>query len=120
MNNTGDTLVKMMIPISFWEWKFTIAAQFKNYKKVIYDTPNSDENPWFFFLDLVAMHWGYYGDLDIHIDAFEIKLKEKLDLMQTREDINAFVREIGESYDEREKNIENLKKTFGVHEVIQI
>lgn len=111
MNKTGDALVEAMMHIDFKEWQLEVAVQFENYKNTIDDAPNG--NSWTHFLDLIAMHWGYYGDLDLCIDEFETKLKEKLQSIQTREDINIFVREIGDSKDAKEKRIKELKEYYG-------
>lgn len=111
MKKTGDELVGAMMHIDFTTWKLEVAAQFENYKNTIDDAPNG--NSWTHFLDLIAMHWGYYGDLDIHIDEFETKLNGKLRSIKNREDINVFVREIGDSKDAHDKRIKELKEHYG-------
>ncbi len=116
MNKTGDALVNGMKHINFPSWKLEMTTQFEKYKKTFdaYIEDGAEKNPWSYFLDLIAMHWGYYGDLDIYIDQFETRFKQKLQSFQTRKDIDAFVREIGDSKDARDKRIKELRQKYEV------
>ncbi len=109
--NTGDMIVKAMSKLSDDEWKYSVLICFQEYKEQIHSDDRQD--PWHHFLDLIALKWRYYGDLDIYIDEMETRLAKELVQLKTREQINQFIKSIGDFKDEHDQQIEEMKKEWG-------
>ncbi len=108
---TGDMIVRAMSKLSMDEWKYSVLASFQDYKEAIYDDERTD--PWLHFLDLVALMWGYYGDLDLCIEEMEKRLAKELASMKTREQVDAFIKLVGDNKEEHDQQLEEMKKEWG-------
>ena len=105
--NTGDLIVKAMSKLTLNEWKYSLLTCFDEYKKLIYDDEGKSD-PWMHFLDLVALQWGFYGDLDLNIDQMEEKLATTLHNINTREEADVFIKSVGDFKDEHDKQIADM------------
>lgn len=104
----GDVIVHAMSKLSLDEWKFSLMNAFQDYEQEIYsDEPRTQ--PWFHILDLIALQWGYYGDLDIYIKEMEQRLSTLLAEMKTKEDADKFLKSVGDYKEEHDKQIEQMK-----------
>jgi len=109
----GNRIVEAMSKLSIDEWKFSVMNSFQDYKDLIYDDEARNE-PWLHFLDLVALQWGYFGDLDIYIDTMEKRLAEFMVQTTTKEEANIFIKSVGDFKENHEIEIEQMKKEWGV------
>ena len=102
--------------------KQSLLASFDDYKKLIWEEPVSNPNPWFHLLDLIACRWGYYGDLDIHIVSMEKRLKKTVKSFNRRKKIDDFLMDVGTHKEETSKRNKELREflTSQGHMVISI
>jgi hypothetical protein len=99
----GKTLISVMSGLSSDQIKGSILTSFIVYKQCILADKETPSSQWFHFHDLVALMWGYYGDLDLHIEKMEERWIKEIDGFKTRSDINKFIQSVGdfkESHDE--------------------
>jgi len=73
-NKLGMTLINGMKKLNLKQAKNLMLASFSLYKNMILANQEIPPSPWFHFHDLVALMWGYYGDLDLHYEKMEIRL----------------------------------------------
>lgn len=107
----GNLMVQSMSKLSLDDLKYSMMVSFQDYKKSIFDDePKSD--PWLHFLDLVALKWGYYGDLDIYIEEMETRLATILHSATERDFLNDFIKSVGDHKEQHDKDIEQMKKDW--------
>ena len=107
----GSQIVFAMSKLSLDEWKFSLMNAFQKYEEEIYnDEPRTE--PWLFFLDLVALHWGYYGDLDIYIKTMEQRLSSLMVEIKTKAQADEFIKAVGDYKEQHDKEVEEMRKHF--------
>lgn len=111
-NQLGKDMKKGMSNLSINQIKGSILTCLMVYKQCILIEKDTPESPWFHFLDLVALMWGYYGDLDLHIDKMEERLTAVVGDFKSRSDIEVFVQSVGDFKEEHDKYLENLSKIY--------
>ena len=107
-NKLGITLINGMKKLTLKQAKNLMLASFSLYKNMILANQKIPPSPWFHFHDLVALMWGYYGDLDLHYEKMENRLIKTVNKFRTRSDLEMFVQSVGdykERYDEHLKEI---------------
>lgn len=115
MNKTkqlGKTLIKSMSHLSADQIKGSILTSFMVYKHCILRDKPTPESQWFHFHDLVALQWGYYGDLDLHIDTMEERLTETIEGFNSRADIEGFVQSVGDYKEQYDEHLREIRKHF--------
>jgi hypothetical protein len=115
MNNNkqlGATLIKSMANLSTNQIKESILTSFMVYEQCIRDEESMPISQWFHFHDLVALMWGYYGDLDLYIDKMEERWKTTLEGFKSRADIESFVQLVGDSKEEHDAHLLQIKNHF--------
>lgn len=115
MNNNkqlGTTLIKSMANLSTNQIKESILTSFMVYEQCIRDEESMPSSQWFHFHDLVALMWGYYGDLDLYIDEMEERWKTTLLGFKSRADIESFVQSVGDNKDVHDAHLLQIKKHY--------
>lgn len=122
MSKLGTEIVSNMKHLDLETIKQSLLASFDDYKKLIWEEPESNQNPWFHLLDLIACRWGYYGDLDIHIVSMEKRLKKTVKSFNRRKKIDDFLMDVGTHKEETNKQNKELREflTSQGHMVISI
>lgn len=108
----GKALNKGMSNLSTNQIKGSILTCLMVYKQCIFLEKDTPESPWFHFLDLVALMWGYYGDLDLYIDKMEERLIAEVKNIKSRSDIEIFVQSVGDFKEEHDRYLENLNQMY--------
>lgn len=108
----GKLLNKGMSNLSNNQIKWSILTSFMVYQQCILHDRETPKSPWFHFLDLVALMWGYYGDLDLHIDKMEERLTAVVESFKSRSDIEIFVQSVGDFKEEHDRYLENLSQMY--------
>jgi len=108
----GATLIKSMSNLSFNQIKGSILMSFNVYAQCILDEESMPSNQWIHFHDLVALMWGYYGDLDLHIGKMEERWKSTLEGFKSRADIECFVQSVGDFKEEHDDHILQIKMHY--------
>lgn len=118
---TGDYLVKQFSQLNPLQWRNSIYGAFQDYKNCYETLDEETTNPWFHFIDLMASMWGFYGDLDIYIPngMMEAKVMEMLNSHKTKQQVNSFIKQVGDARDMVDKNIEYLVNECGF-QVIEV
>jgi len=111
-NQLGKVLNKCMGKLSVAQIKGSMLTSFMVYKECVLREKATPESMWFDFHDLVALMWGYYGDLDLHIDKMEKRLNELISGFKTRSDIEAFVQSLGDYKEQYDDNVREIRKYF--------
>jgi len=107
----GKTLINAMSGLSNNQIKGSILTSFMVYKQCILSERDTPKSQWFHFHDLVALMWGYYGDLDLHIEKMEKRWTTTVKGFKSRTEIDNFFQSVGdfkESHDEYIKKLEML------------
>jgi hypothetical protein len=115
MNNNkqlGATLIKSMANLSTNKIKESILTSFMVYEQCIRDEESMPSSQWFHFHDLVALMWGYYGDLDLYIDEMEERWKTTLERFKSRADIEGFVQLVGDFKEVHDAHLLQIKKHY--------
>lgn len=122
MSKLGTEIVSNMKHLDLETIKQSLLTSFDDYKKLIWEEPESNPNPWFHLLDLIACRWGYYGDLDIHIVSMEKRLKKTVKSFNRRKKIDDFLMDVGTHKEETNKRNKELREflTSQGHMVISI
>jgi hypothetical protein len=107
----GQHMVQAMSDLTDQEWKSSLMEAFQDYEKHL-NNEEDTSNPWFYFLDLIALKWGFYGDLDLYLKDMEKKLSLVMLKLDNREQINGFILEIGNHKDEHDLLLEQMKKDW--------
>ena len=115
--STGDYLVERFSDLNPLQWRNSIYGAFQEYKECYEILDEETTNPWFHFIDLMAFKFGFYGNLDIYIPngQMEEKVMEMLHSHKTREQVNSFIKSVGDAQDQAERNIDYLVEELGFH-----
>lgn len=108
----GKTLINVMRHLSDDQIKGSIRTSFMVYKQCIFDDANTPNSQWIHFHDLVALMWGYYGDLDLHIDKMEERWTTTVEDFKSRADIEKFIQSVGDYKEEHDDHIQELRKHY--------
>lgn len=111
-NQLGKTLIKVMKNLSTNQIKGSILTSFLVYKQCIFYDASMPTSQWFHFHDLVALKWGYYGDLDLHIDKMEERWTTTVNGFKSRTDIEKFIQSVGDYKEEHDERIQELRKHY--------
>lgn len=109
----GERLIDGMNHIPFDRWRDIVWVSFQEYKKEIWSDSSDRWNPWYSFLDFVASKFGYYGDLDLHIETMEVRLHKLLSDMKSKDDANKFIIECGDHIEAQERMHKELAEHYG-------
>lgn len=122
MSNLGSRIVSNLSHLDLETIKASLLASFNDYKELIWEDPEKNPNPWFHLLDLIACRWGYYGDLDIHIEAMEKRLKKTVKSFNRRKKLDDFLMDVGTHKEETARRNQELRDylTSQGHLVISI
>lgn len=122
MSELGKRIVSNMKHLDLETIKKCLLISFSNYKELIWEDPGATTNPWFHLHDLIACRWGYFGDLDIHIDSMEKRLKKKVKSFTNRKKLEDFLMDVGSHKEETDKRNQELRDylTGSGHTVISI
>lgn len=103
MINVGKSIVKAMSHLTEAELKNSILNSFRVYKFSIKQGYELSDSKWFALHDIFSLHWGYYGDLDIHIDEMEVKINLLVNFSSKEQIFKA----VEEAWDFYEKKLED-------------
>ena len=108
----GKALTKVMSGLSNDQIKGSILTSFMVYKQCILADKETPSSQWFHFHDLVALKWGYYGDLDLYIEKMEERWTKEIIGFKTRSDINKFIQSVGDFKESHDEYIKKLSKLY--------
>ena len=108
----GEIMVAGMKKLSFEQATRSMLATFCEYKTLVLEGNEGTPDPWISFHDLVALMWGYYGDLDLHIEQMEEKMVATIRGFQTREDLESFVQSVGDYKERYDEHVLDIRKHY--------
>lgn len=111
-NQLGKALKKGMSKLSNNQIKGSILTSFMVYQECVLSEKETPDSPWFHFLDLVALMWGYYGDLDLHIDKMEERLTAVVESFKSRSDIETFVQSVGDYKEQYDEHVRQIRENY--------
>ncbi len=102
MNKLGNQIRISVAKLSEKDLKNSLLTSFMVYQQSIKRDQDPPEGQWFALHDLISSYWGFFGDLDLHIDEMEIKLTTLVKSSSKAQLLN-FIEDVGNAYENRLK-----------------
>jgi len=107
MNKLGNQIRIAFAKLSEKDLKSSLLISFMVYQQSIKREQEPPEGQWFALHDLISSYWGFFGDLDLHIDEMESKLTTLVKSSSKVQLLN-FIEDVGNAYEKRLRADEEL------------